>query len=161
MIDDNLMRKSETKNKTEKVFSLEKVCHSKNFIKNLTEIIETHPSETASQFGKSIIHFILDEYDEMLRCLETLSESFPDLPLIHRRIAEGYIYKGEYSKAAVHLEKVLNLDKKDLTAKVWLALIYSKIGNSKGAESAFVDLSKLVFVLDVAENIFRNEYELL
>lgn len=150
------MKNCENGTESENRFSLEKICRSDNFVKNLLEIIETHPDESASQFGRSIIHFILDDYDNMLNHLASLAESFPNISLLHRRIAEGYIYQNKFSKAVSHLEKAVELDKKDLTAKVWLILIYFKIGETKQAKVEFQELTKLIFVLQVSEMSFTG-----
>lgn len=135
-------------------FSLEKVCEADNFVKNLLEIIETHSSESASQFGQSIIYYILEDFDKMLNHLEPLSESFPNIALLHRRIAEGHIYQNDFSKAVSHLEKAIELDNKDLTSKVWLILICFMIGETKQAKIKFQELTKLIFVLQVSEVSF-------
>lgn len=81
----------ENEDESKSCFSLEKVCRSDNFLKNLLEIIETCSDKIAFQFGSSIIHFILNNYDKMLSYLESLAESFPNISLFHRRIVEGYI----------------------------------------------------------------------
>jgi tetratricopeptide (TPR) repeat protein len=137
-------------------FSLDKACQSDNYLKNLLEIIETHPSESASQFGKSIIYYILDDYDKVLDYLEPLSESFPNLSLLHRRIAEAYIHQNKFSRAVNHLEKAVEINDKDLTAKVWLILLYFKVGKAKQASINFQELTELVFVLDVSEKSFTG-----
>lgn len=150
------MTNFENETELDQCFSLEKICRSDNFIKNLLEIIETHPNESASRFGLSIIHFILDDYDKMLKLLESLAESFPNISLLHRRIAEGYIYQKKYFKAVKHLEKAIQINDKDLTAKVWLILLYFKVGKAKQADINFQALTKLIFVLDVSEKSFTG-----
>lgn len=150
------MVKLESETELKNCFSLDKACQLDNYLKNLLEIIETHPSESASQFGKSIIYYILDDYDKMLDYLEPLSASFPNLPLLHRRIAEACVHQNKFSKAVNHLEKAVEINDKDLTAKVWLILLYFKLGKSKQANINFQELTEFVFVLDVSEKSFTG-----
>lgn len=110
----------------------------------------------AAQFGKSIIYYIEDDFRNMLQCLECLTESFPNIPLLHRRIAEAHIHENNYQKAIPHLEKVVELDNKDLTAKVWLNLSYFKIGKTKEANAILNELKNLVFILNVTERSYSG-----
>lgn len=152
----DLMKKFESIDKTPNAFSIETICQSDNFIRNLFEVIESHQNETAVQFGKSIIYFIEDDFKNMLQCLEYLIELFPNITLLHRRIAEVHIYENNYQKAVPHLEKVIELDKKDLTAKVWLNLSYFKMGKAKKANDSLSELKKLVFILTVKERNYSG-----
>jgi tetratricopeptide (TPR) repeat protein len=92
----------------------------------------------------------------MLDYLESLSEPFPKLSLLHRRIAEAYIHQNKFSKAANHLEKAVEINDKDLTAKVWLILLYFKVRKAKQANINFQNLTELIFVLDVSEKSFTG-----
>ena len=145
------MEESQSKSETHNGFPMEQICQSNNFIKNLLEIIETHPNESAVNFGRSIIYFIDDDFDKMLGCLEVLTESFPNISLLHRRIAEAHIYKNSYPNAITHLERVLELDAKDLTAKVWLVLSYFKVGKAKEANNGLDELKDFIFTLNATE----------
>lgn len=150
------MEESQSKSETHNCFSMEKVCQSNNFIKNLLEIIESHPNENAVNFGRSIIYFIDDDFDNMLECLELLTKSFPNISLLHRRIAEAHIYKNRYQKAITHLERVLELDTKDLTAKVWLVLSYFKVGKAKEANDGLHELKNFIFTLKATERSYSG-----
>jgi predicted Zn-dependent protease len=150
------MEESQSKSETHNCFSMEKICQSNNFIKNLLEIIESHPNESAVNFGRSIIYFINDDFDKMLECLELLTKSFPNISLLHRRIAEAHLYKNSYPIAITHLEKVLELDTKDLTARVWLVLSYFKVGKAKEANDGLDDLINFVFTLKAIERRYTG-----
>lgn len=132
-------------------FSLTTTCQSSNILKNLLDIIETHPSEAAVNFGRSIIYFIVDDYGKSLNYLEILSEKYPNIPLLHHRIAEILIKSSEYKKATFHLEKVLEFDKENLTAKIWLCLSYFKLCDTVKACELLNELNNFVFVLKAGE----------
>lgn len=146
------MKQSKIITETTNAFSLEDVCRSDNMMKNLLDIIESHPCETAVNFGKSIIYFIEDDFENTISYLEFLIQIFPNTLLLHRRIAQVFIRENNYEKAITHLEKVLELDEEDLTAKIWLNLSYFKVGNTEKANSSLQDLTKFVFVLKATES---------
>lgn len=129
------------------VFSIEKACKSHNLIKNLRSVIESHQDETAKNFGLSIMHLIFDNYDKMLACLEFVAQQHPDIPLIQRRIAEIHIHRSNFKAAIPHLEKVLELEEEDMTAKVWLSLSYYATGNEKKAKSSLKGLKGYIFMM--------------
>lgn len=145
------MRKSESVEETSNKFSLENDCQSSNLLKNLLDIIESHPSEAAIKFGRSIIYFIVKDYNKTLNCLEFLTEKYPEVPLFHQRIAEVLIRNSNYEKASHHLEKVLEFDQENLTAKVWLCLSYFKLCHIEKAHKMLADLNNFVFLLKVTE----------
>lgn len=128
-------------------FSLENTCKSSNLMKNLREVLETHPDECAKNLGMSIMHMLYDNHDKMLECLKFLVKNNPELPLLHRRIAEIYINRDDYKTAVPHLEKALKLDNQDLTAKIWLGLSYYATGNEKKAKICLDLLKEDVFLL--------------
>ncbi len=142
--------KSQTENTDEKtnVFSIEKVCQSHNLIKNLREVIDSHPDETAKNFGMAIMHLIYDNYDKILACLEFVAERHPNIPLIQRRIAEIHIRRNNFQTAIPYLEKALELNKKDMTAKIWLSLSYYAAGNEKKSQVKF-EMLKGRYLYDV------------
>jgi len=146
------MKQSKITAETTNSFSLENICRSDNMMKNLLDIIESHPSETAVNFGRSIIYFIEDDFEKTTRYLEFLIQAFPNTLLLHRRIAQVFIRENKYEKAIIHLEKVLELNEEDLTAKIWLNLSYFKVGNTEKANSSLQDLNKFVFILKVTES---------
>jgi len=132
-------------------FDLEKACRSNKLLKNLSEVIQSHQSEIASNFGMSIIHLIEDEHDEIPTCLNFLIKECPEVSLIHRRLGEVFIRKDDYKQAIPHLEKAVKLDSEDLTAKVWLSLSYFKVGEQKKALSSLEDLKSHIFVLQATD----------
>lgn len=134
------------------VFSIESACKSHNLIKNLRFVIESHPDETAKNFGMSIMHLIYDNYDKMLACLEFIAQQHPDIPLIQRRIAEIHIHRNDFHAAIPFLEKVLELEEEDMTAKVWLSLSYFVTGNEKKAKSNLKCLKGHVFMMYAANS---------
>lgn len=150
------MRESKSVKEVSNEFSLEKVCQSSNLLKNLLDIIESHPSESAINLGRSIIYFILDDYDKSLNYLEFLVENCSNVSLLHHRIAEVLINKNNYEKAAFHLKKVLELDEENLTAKIWLCLAYFKIGDIEKAYELLNDLNEFVFILRAGEIKFTT-----
>lgn len=133
-------------------FDLEKACQSNKLLKNLQEVVQSHQSEIASNFGMSIIYLIEDENDKILTCLNFLIKECPEIPLLHRRVAEVFIRKDDYKQAIPHLEKAIKLDSEDLTAKVWLSLSYFKIGEQKKALLSLEDLKTHIFVLHVTDS---------
>jgi len=148
----------ETLDEKIQTFSIERVCKSSNFLKNLREIIDSHPDESAKNLGMSIMHLLNDDYGKMLECLKLLVQNHPDVPLIHRRIAEIYINQDDYETAVPHLEKALKLDKEDLTTKIWLGLSYFATGNEKKAKVCLGLLKGDVFLLHAANsNWFEQE----
>jgi predicted Zn-dependent protease len=133
-------------------FDLEKACRSNKLLKNLREVVQSHQSEIASNFGMSIIHLIEDENDKILTCLNFLIKECPEISLLHRRLAEVFIRKDDYKQAIPHLEKAIKLDSEDLTAKVWLSLSYFKVGEQKKALMSLEDLKSHIFVLHVTDS---------
>jgi tetratricopeptide (TPR) repeat protein len=140
-----------------KKFSLEEACKSANYIFNLEEVIQTHPNATARTFGLSIIKTFSEENEKSLEYLEELIKGNPDVLLIRRRIAEFFIDFDEYEKAIFHLEKILELESKDLTAKVWLCLIYYKIGEIEKAKKTFESLREFVYSMSVKIKDWRED----
>lgn len=69
------------------------------------------------------------------------------MPLFHQRIAEVLIRNSNYEKASHHLEKVLEFDEENLTAKVWLCLSYFKLCNMEKAYKMLNELNDFVFLL--------------
>ncbi|MGC2234681.1 MAG: tetratricopeptide repeat protein [Pyrinomonadaceae bacterium] len=133
-------------------FSIECACRSSNLLKNLRNIIQSHPSNTAQKFGMSIIHLIEGDSEKMLNCLEFIIGENPNISLLHRRIAEVFINNNDYQQAIIHLENALEADEEDLTAKFWLGLSYFEIGNTKKARAILRELKEHVFHLSVMDN---------
>lgn len=77
-------------------FSIECACRSSNLLQNLQNIIQSHPNNTAQNFGMSVIHLIEGEPDKMINCLELIIKENPNISLLHRRIAEVFINKDDY-----------------------------------------------------------------
>jgi tetratricopeptide (TPR) repeat protein len=138
-------------------FSLEKACQSTKYLTNLEEIIQTHPCESARTFGMSIISLFDEKNEESLRHLELLAEGNPNIILIHQRIAEFCIDFGKYEKAVVHLEKVVELEKQDLTAQFWLCLIYHTLGKTGKARKSFEYLKEFVYRIRVKTRNWRED----
>lgn len=139
-----------------KTFSIERACESPNFVKNLSDIIETHPDENARNFGMSIIHLLSRNYNETLKYLEFLTETHPNISLLHRRIGEVYISQDKFETAAAHLEEALKLEK-DFTVLFWLGLIHNKLGNENKANICFDVLKDDVFFLHASNHNWVNE----
>lgn len=133
-------------------FSLEETCRSNNLLKNLQNIIQSHPSNTAQNFGLSIIHLIEGDSEKTVNCLQSIIEENPNLSLLHCRIAQVFINNNDYKQAIMHLENALEADKEDLTAKVWLSLSYFEIGNKKKASIILGELKEYVFHMNVMNN---------
>lgn len=151
-------QKSRIQGEVSNSFSLETVCKSSNFIKNLREIIETHPDDGAKNLGLSIIHLLYGNYDKVLNCLDIIASQHPDIPLIQRRIAEIYIYRNNFQAAIPYLEKVLELNEEDMTAQIWLNLSYFVTGETKKARANLKLLKSFVFSLNAKEsNWSKNE----
>jgi len=151
------MPDSKTSCKKINAFSLEETCKSSNLIKNLREVIESHPDEIAKNFGLAIMHLIYDNYDKMLNCLEFVAEQYPNIPLIQRRIAEIYIHRNNFQAAIPYLEKVLELEEEDMTAKIWLSLSYYAIGNEKKAKSNLKCLKGYIFMMYAANSNWLDQ----
>lgn len=149
-------QQNDTRDEKSGTFSVERVCKSNNLIKNLREVIESHPDEIAKNFGMAIVYLICDKYDKMLSCLELVAQQYPDVPLIQRRIAEIHIYRSNFQEAIPYLEKVLELEEEDMTAKIWLSLIYFVTGDIKKGKASLKSLKGFIFVLR-AENTKWSE----
>lgn len=130
-------------------FSLERACQSYSYLTNLQEIVETHPNELARNFGMAIISSLDERNEESLQQLELLAEVNPNIPLVHQRIAEFCIALGRYEQAIVHLEKVIELENQNLTARFWLCLLYHLTNKTKQAKSSLDILKKLVYGIRV------------
>lgn len=133
-------------------FSIEKACKSNNFLRNLQYVIESHPDESAKNWGMSILHLLNDNYDKMLACLKFIAVQHPNIALIQRRIAEFYIHRNNYQAAIPYLEKTLELSEEDMTAKIWLNLSYYATGNEKKAKSCLKSLKGYIFLMHAANN---------
>lgn len=141
-------------------FSIEKACKSHNLLKNLQAVIESHQDESAKNFGMAILHLLNSDFTEMTKCLKALAQAHPEVGLINRRIAEIYINQNDFETAIAYLEKALELDKEDVTAKIWLGLGYFEIGNEEKAKTYLKSLSKNIFMLYAANsNLFNQETE--
>ena len=121
----------EKKTESPVAFSLEKVCRSSKPLKNLREVILSHPDEIAKNLGLSIMGVLEDKDEEILKCLELIAEAKPEVSLIRRRIAEVFLSRNEFSQAISHLKQAVKLDKEDQTALIWLALSYYEIGKRR------------------------------
>lgn len=132
-----------------KEFSLEEACKSTNYVTNLREIVQTHSGESARDLGLSILNSFNDEHEKALELLELLVKKNPNISLLHQRIAELCIDSDNYKKAIFHLEKVIEIQNQDLTARFWLCLIYHSQGNTEKAKTIFEYLKKFVYRLRV------------
>ena len=141
----------------EKEFSLEEACKSTNYFANLREVIQTHPCDSARTLGLSIITAFNEETEIALEHLESLVQDNPEIPLLHRRIAEFYIDINKFEEAVIHLEKVIELQKKDLTARFWLCLIYLLLGEREKAKEPFKYLKDYIYQLQVNTKSWREE----
>ena len=146
------MTKQKTTTELGSDFSIECACRSNNLLNNLQNIIQSHPNNTAQNFGMSVIHLIEGDPDKMINCLELIIKENPNISLLHRRIAEVFINKDDYRQAIIHLENALKADEEDLTAKVWLGLSYFEIGNTKKAGAILRELKEYIFHLNVMGN---------
>jgi tetratricopeptide (TPR) repeat protein len=132
-----------------KEFSLEEACKSTNYVANLREIVQTHSCESARNLGLAILSGFNDENEKAVELLELLVKKNPNISLLHQRIAEFCIDSNNYKKAVFHLEKVIELQKQDITARFWLCLIYHWQGNTEKAQTTFEYLKKFVYRLQV------------
>lgn len=130
-------------------FSLEEACKSNSYLANLTEIVQTHSCESARNLGLAILSGFNDESEKAVELLESLVKKNPNISLLHQRIAEFCIDSDNYKKAVFHLEKVIELQDQNLTARFWLCLIYHSQGNAEKAKDTFEYLKKLVYRLQV------------
>lgn len=133
-------------------FSLETACKSSNVVKNLEQIIRSHPDKTARNFGMSIVHLFEHKTDRLLESLKLILNENPTIPLINRRLAEAFIANNEHQKAIPYLEKAIELNKEDLTTLIWLSLCYSKVGNIEKAKKTLENFEDYLFVLSVSDN---------
>lgn len=133
-------------------FSLKESCQTSNFLKNLQDVISTHPDENAQKLGLSIIHLMEGKDDNVLNILTTLAESNADIPLLWRRIAEIHLSQNDYEQAIAHLEKTLKLDKEDLTAMIWLGFCYFQTGEKKKGMIIFELLKESVYCLQAVNS---------
>lgn len=138
-------------------FSLEETCKSTSYLANLREVIQTHPCDSARNLGLSIITAFNEETEIALEHLKSLVRENPEIPLLHRRIAEFYIDGNEFEEAIIHLEKVIELQTKDLTARFWLCLIYLLRGEKEKAKEPFKYLKDFIYQLQVITKTWREE----
>lgn len=138
-------------------FSLEETCKSTSYFANLREVIRTHPCDSARNLGMSIITAFNEETEIALEYLESLVQDNPEIPLLHRRIAEFYIDSNKFEEAVIHLEKVIELQTKDLTARFWLCLIYLLQGEKEKAKEPFKYLKDFIYQLQVTTKTWREE----
>lgn len=138
-------------------FSLEETCKSTSYFANLREVIDTHPCDSARNLGMSIITAFNEETEVALEHLQSLVLDNPEIPLLHRRIAEFYIDGNKFEEAAVHLEKVIELQTKDLTARFWLCLIYLLQGEKEKAKEPFKYLKDYIYQLQVNTKTWREK----
>jgi len=138
-------------------FSLEEACKSANYLNNLQEIAQTHPCESARTFGMSIISIIDEEYEKSLEYLELLAQNNPNITLLHQRIAEFCIDMKKYEQAIVHLEKVIELENQNLTARVWLCLMYYAVGEIKKATKSFEYIKEFVYKIRIKTRNWRED----
>jgi predicted Zn-dependent protease len=120
---------------TNNTFSLETACKSNNVVRNLEQVIQSHPDNTARSFGMSIVHLFEHKTDELLETLKLILKENPTISLLNRRLAEALIANNEHRKAIPYLEMAVELNEEDLTAVVWLSLCYSKTGNPEKTEA--------------------------
>jgi tetratricopeptide (TPR) repeat protein len=132
-----------------KEFSLEEACKSNSYFANLREIVQTHSCESARNLGLAILSGFNDESEKAVELLELLVKKNPNISLLHQRIAEFCIDSDNYKKAVFHLEKVIELQNQDVTARFWLCLIYHSQGNTEKAKNTFEYLKKFVYRLRV------------
>lgn len=133
------------------LFSIEQTCKSSSLMKNLRDVLESHPSESAKNLGMSIFYLINGEHRKMLECLELLAQKHPEIAEIHRRVGEGYIKRNDYQTAITHLKNAVKLNDEDVTAKIWLGFSYFVIGDEKKAKICLDLIKNDVFLLH-AEN---------
>lgn len=141
---------------TIETFSTDKLFISNSLLNNLREVIENHHNVAAKDFGLSVLYLIDGNLDKSLNCLESVTELYPEIPLLHRRIAEIYIHKNLYPRAITHLEKALELDADDITSKIWLILSLFASGNERKAKTALKLLKENVFSIRASNtNLFE------
>lgn len=146
------MPESEKSCKKTNDFSIEKACKSYNKLNNLRDVVESHQDESAKNLGLSIVYLLNNDFSKVLESLKYLAQTHPDIGLIDRRIAEIYINQNNFEAAVNYLEKAVELDKDDLTAKFWLSLGYFAIGNKKKAEIYLKSLRENVFLLQATDS---------
>lgn len=135
-----------------KSFSIEKTCKSNNLLKNLCEVVESHPDNNAKNIGMSIIYLLGGNYSKALEYLNSLVKAHPEIELLHRRIAEVYISQNDFETAITYLENALKIDKENLTVKIWLSLSYFVVGDEKKANNFLRSLKEEIFLFNVTSS---------
>lgn len=143
---------TEKKCETMSSFSLEKVCRSSNWLKNLRAVVLSHPDSDARDLGMSVIHLAENKKDRMLECLQSIAEKHPESSLIQRRIGEFFLSRNDYRQAIIYFQNTLKMNKDDLTAMIWLGLTYAEIGERKKAAVVFKKLKEFVFILQASDS---------
>lgn len=133
-------------------FSIESVCESSNYLSNLQQVIQSHPNQTAKNFGLSVIYLLKSDYDKTINYLKSLIQEFPDVPLFHRRMGEVYIVRKEYKKAIPYFEKAIEIDSGDLTSITWLSLSYFVTGECEKGLAKLKALEDHITILAVEDS---------
>jgi tetratricopeptide (TPR) repeat protein len=117
---------------------------------DLRKVLLKNPKTYARKYGLAIVNILENDLDGAIDHLNAIIEDNPQMALIHRRIAEIFIYQSQHEKAIKYLEKAVELDDTDLTSITWLSLIYHRLGKTEEALSKQEALESHVFSMNVS-----------
>lgn len=116
---------------------------------DLRKVLLKNPKTYARKYGLAIVNILENDLDSAIENLNAIIDDNPKMALIHRRIAEIFIYQSQHEKAVEHLEKAVELDNTDLTSLTWLSLIYYRLGKTEKGLSKQDALESHVFSINV------------
>jgi predicted Zn-dependent protease len=114
--------------------SIESIVDSPTRIEELRHIINSHQDKAAKEFGLATISVMLKDFDAALEHMKNLMAKKPDIPILHRRMAEILILRDEHEEAIPYLEKVIERDPQDSTTPMLLLSTYQRTGKYDKAQ---------------------------
>src|SRR5688572_4781728 len=92
---------------------------SHGLLSDLRKVLLKNPKTNGVKYGLAIVNIMENDLDEAIQNLNSIIKQSPEFALMHRRLAEIFIYQSQHEKALQHLEKAVELDDTDLTALTW------------------------------------------
>jgi len=108
-------------------------CKSNEVLEEVKKVINALAEEQdlPKRYGFSILSMLQGNYDDAAADVRYILKQRPRIGILHRRLGELSILKGDYKKAVPHFRKALKLNSIDFIALTWLALSYYHLGDNE------------------------------
>ena len=123
--------------------------------KSLNKALELNPNNPSVYYWKSYISLCFSKFEEALNWGRKATELDPTSIFFNENLTRIFFYSGDYNKAIIQAEELLEFDNETVTSFFFVALSYAKLGFF---ENALENIERAIELRKSPETLLNKAY---